>query len=252
MYFESHAHYDDEAYNEDRDELLLSLKNSGVDYVIQNAASISSSKEGIELAKKYDFIYCTIGVHPHDAEELDEEKFKELKSLSTEKKVVAIGEIGLDYYYDNSPRDLQKYWFERQMEWSKEVSLPIVVHSRDASQDTFDLIEKVNPIGGVIHCYSGSVEMAKEYVKKGFYIGVGGTVTFKNAKKLIEVVNEIPLSSILIETDAPYLSPVPLRGKRNDSRNLKYIVEKIAEIKGISPEEVARITMENGKKLFKI
>ncbi|KAE9628755.1 TatD family hydrolase [Defluviitalea raffinosedens] len=252
MYFESHAHYDDEAFNEDRDELLLSLKDSGIGYVIQSAANISSSKAGIELAKKYDFIYCAIGVHPHDTEELDEEKFKELKSLAAEEKVVAIGEIGLDYYYDNAPRDLQKYWFERQMELSKEVNLPVIIHSREASQDTFDLIEKVKPVGGVIHCYSGSVEMAKEYVKKGFYIGVGGTVTFKNAKKVVEVVKEIPLSSILIETDAPYLSPVPLRGKRNDSRNLKYVVEKIAEIKDITSEEVARITMENGKKLFKI
>mgnify|MGYP000883703268 FL=1 len=252
MYFESHAHYDDEAFNEDRDELLLSLKDSGIGYVIQSAANISSSKAGIELAKKYDFIYCAIGVHPHDTEELDEEKFKELKSLAAEEKVVAIGEIGLDYYYDNAPRDLQKYWFERQMELSKEVNLPVIIHSREASQDTFDLIEKVKPVGGVIHCYSGSVEMAKEYVKKGFYIGVGGTVTFKNAKKVVEVVKEIPLSSILIETDAPYLSPVPLRGKRNDSRNLKYVVEKIAEIKDITSEDVARITMENGKKLFKI
>lgn len=252
MYFESHAHYDDEAFNEDRDELLLSLKDSGIGYVIQSAANISSSKVGIELAKKYDFIYCAIGVHPHDTEELDEEKFKELKSLAAEEKVVAIGEIGLDYYYDNAPRDLQKYWFERQMELSKEVNLPVIIHSREASQDTFDLIEKVKPVGGVIHCYSGSVEMAKEYVKKGFYIGVGGTVTFKNAKKVVEVVKEIPLSSILIETDAPYLSPVPLRGKRNDSRNLKYVVEKIAEIKDITSEDVARITMENGKKLFKI
>jgi len=252
MYFESHAHYDDEAFNEDRDELLLSLKDSGIGYVIQSAANISSSKAGIELAKKYDFIYCAIGVHPHDTEELDEEKFKELKSLVAEEKVVAIGEIGLDYYYDNAPRDLQKYWFERQMELSKEVNLPVIIHSREASQDTFDLIEKVKPVGGVIHCYSGSVEMAKEYVKKGFYIGVGGTVTFKNAKKVVEVVKEIPLSSILIETDAHYLSPVPLRGKRNDSRNLKYVVEKIAEIKDITSEDVARITMENGKKLFKI
>ncbi|HHW66114.1 MAG TPA: TatD family hydrolase [Epulopiscium sp.] len=252
MYFESHAHYDDEAFNEDRDELLLSLKDSGIGYVIQSAANISSSKAGIELAKKYDFIYCAIGVHPHDTEELDEEKFKELKSLAAEEKVVAIGEIGLDYYYDNAPRDLQKYWFERQMELSKEVNLPVIIHSREASQDTFDLIEKVKPVGGVIHCYSGSVEMAKEYVKKGFYIGVGGTVTFKNAKKVVEVVKEIPLSSILIETDAPYLSPVPLRGKRNDSRNLKYVVEKIAEIKDITSEDVAKITMENGKKLFKI
>ncbi|MBZ4667689.1 MAG: TatD DNase family protein [Epulopiscium sp.] len=252
MYFESHAHYDDEAFNEDRDELLLSLKDSGIGYVIQSAANISSSKAGIELAKKYDFIYCAIGVYPHDTEELDEEKFKELKSLAAEEKVVAIGEIGLDYYYDNAPRDLQKYWFERQMELSKEVNLPVIIHSREASQDTFDLIEKVKPVGGVIHCYSGSVEMAKEYVKKGFYIGVGGTVTFKNAKKVVEVVKEIPLSSILIETDAPYLSPVPLRGKRNDSRNLKYVVEKIAEIKDITSEDVARITMENGKKLFKI
>lgn len=252
MYFESHAHYDDAVFDEDREELLLSFPDKGINYVIQSAASISSSKAGIELSKKFDFVYCAIGVHPHDVGKLDEDNFKDLKSLTREEKVVAIGEIGLDYYYNHAPRELQKLWFAKQMEWSKEANLPVIIHSREANQDTFDLIEKVKPINGVIHCYSGSVEMAKEYTKRGFYIGIGGTSTFKNAKKVVEVVKEIPLSSILIETDSPYLSPVPVRGKRNDSTNLKYIAEKIAQIKEITEEEVARVTKENGRKLFKI
>ncbi|NLK22052.1 MAG: TatD family hydrolase [Epulopiscium sp.] len=252
MYFESHAHYDDKAFDEDREELLEKLPIEGIDYVIQVAANVSSSKAGIELAKRYEYIYCSIGVHPHDVKELNEDNFKQLKGLSKEYKVVAIGEIGLDYHYDNSPRDLQRHWFERQLNWAKEIELPVIIHSREASYETFDIISKVKPRKGVIHCYSGSVEMAKEYVKKGFYIGIGGTTTFKNAKKVIEVIKEIPLSSILIETDAPYLSPVPFRGKRNDSTNLRYIVEKIANIKDVDVKEIARITKENGRELFKI
>ncbi|HOA80332.1 MAG TPA: TatD family hydrolase [Defluviitaleaceae bacterium] len=253
MYFESHAHYDDEAFNEDREELLSDLTKNGIDYVIQTAADISSSKEGLNLAKKYDFIYCSIGVHPHEVKELNEDNFNELKILSKEEKVVAIGEIGLDYYYDNSPRDLQKYWFERQIEWAIEENLPIIVHSREASQETFNIINKINPPKkGVIHCYSGSAEMAEEYIKMGYYIGIGGTVTFKNAKKIVEVVEKIPISSILIETDAPYLSPEPYRGRRNDSTKLKFIAEKIAQIKGLDLDSVASITKENAKKLFEI
>ena len=253
MYFESHAHYDDEAFNEDREELLSDLTKNGIDYVIQTAADISSSKEGLNLAKKYDFIYCSIGVHPHEVKELNEDNFNELKILSKEEKVVAIGEIGLDYYYDNSPRDLQKYWFERQIEWAIEENLPIIVHSREASQETFNIINKINPSKkGVIHCYSGSAEMAEEYIKMVYYIGIGGTVTFKNAKKIVEVVEKIPISSILIETDAPYLSPEPYRGRRNDSTKLKFIAEKIAQIKGLDLDSVANITKENAKKLFEI
>lgn len=252
MYFESHAHYDDEAFNEDREELLSDFPIKGIDYVIQTAASLSSSKDGLELAQKYNFIFCSLGVHPHEVEELNEDNFNLLKSLSKEKKVVAVGEIGLDYYYDNAPRDLQKDWFERQIEWAMETNLPVIIHSREASQDTFDIIKSLKPSKGVIHCYSGSIEMAKEYIKMGFYIGVGGTSTFKNAKKVVEVVKEIPISSILIETDAPYLTPEPYRGKRNDSTYLKYIAENIARIKGLDLESVANITKQNGKKLFEI
>ncbi|WP_058485826.1 TatD family hydrolase [Defluviitalea phaphyphila] len=252
MYFESHAHYDDEAFDEDRESLIESFKKEGIDYIIQVAGDILSSKKSLELANKYDFIYCSLGVHPHEVEELDEVKFNDLKSLTKEKKVVAIGEIGLDYHYENSPKDLQKYWFKKQLEWAKEVDLPVIIHSREASQDTFDIMEESKITKGVIHCYSGSVEMAKEYIKRGFYIGVGGTSTFKNAKRIVEVVKEIPLSSILIETDSPYLAPTPFRGKRNDSTKLKYIVERIAQLKGILPEEVAKVTKENGLKLFEI
>ncbi|HOQ17061.1 MAG TPA: TatD family hydrolase [Defluviitaleaceae bacterium] len=253
MFFESHAHYDDEAFNEDREDLLSSFPNEGIDYVIQTAADIASSKAGLKLAKEYDFIYCSLGVHPHEVKELNEDNFNVLKKLSKEDKVVAIGEIGLDYYYDNSPRDLQRYWFEKQIEWAIEENLPIIVHSREASQETFEIIKKYDfPKKGVIHCYSGSAQMAEEYIKMGFYIGIGGTVTFKNAKKVVEVVEKIPISSILIETDSPYLSPEPYRGRRNDSRNLKYIAEKIAQIKGLDLDTVARITKENGIKLFEI
>jgi len=254
VYFESHAHYDDSKFDKDRDKLIPALKKSGVEYIVNVGADIKSSIKSIELAKKYDFIYAAVGVHPHEVGKLDEEDMDRLYGLSQRDKVVAIGEIGLDYYYDSSPRDIQKDWFIEQIELAKEMELPIIVHSREAAQETFDIIKgtEAGDVGGVIHCFSGSAEMAKAYIEEGFYIGVGGIVTFTDAKKIIEVVKEIPLESILIETDCPYLAPVPNRGKRNESTNLEYIVEKIAEIKNISTEEVEKVTLENAKTLFGI
>lgn len=250
MYFESHAHYDDGRFKNDREEILNLLPSCGVDYVINVGCDMKSSRESIKMAEKYDYIYAAVGVHPHDAENMKESDLDEIRQMSNHKKVVAIGEIGLDFYYDNSPRDIQRYWFKRQLEIVKELNKPVIIHSRDASQETFDIIKESGVKKGVIHCYSGSAQMAMDYVKMGFYIGVGGVVTFSNAKKLVEVVETIQLEQILIETDSPYLSPIPNRGKRNDSRNLQFVVEKIAKIKDISPEKVANITKLNAKQLF--
>ncbi len=257
MFFDSHTHYDDERFNEDRHELLTTMQQNKVDYIVNAAADIISSNEGIQLAEKYPFIYVGVGVHPHSVEELDETDQGKatlafLEELSKHPKVVAIGEIGLDYYYEHSPREIQKKWFKRQMELAKKVDLPIIVHSREASQETLDMIRESGLNKGVIHCFSGSAEMAQEYIRLGFYIGVGGTITFKNARKSVEVVEKIPLESIVIETDCPYLTPMPHRGKRNDSTYLSHIAEKIAHIKNITIEEVAEITSKNAKNLFRI
>ena len=252
MFFDSHAHYNDERFNEDRDELLRAMSKNDVDYIVNAAANIAGSNEGIQLAEKFPSIYAAVGVHPHDVGELEEDAIETLENLSKHPKVVAIGEIGLDYYYDHSPRDIQRLWFERQMALAKKVKLPIIVHSREASQETFDMIKESGLSSGVIHCYSGSAEMAKEYIKLGFYIGIGGTLTFNNARKTVEVVEQIPLESIVIETDCPYLTPMPHRGKRNDSTYLKYIAQKIGDIKNLSIEEVARVTTDNAKILYNI
>ncbi len=252
MYFDSHAHYDDESFDEDRDELLKGMKEKGVGIIINAAAELNSCKTGIELANKYSHIYCSVGVHPHDVAMLKASDIDVIREFAKEKRVVAIGEIGLDYYYDTSPREIQREWFEKQLLLAKELELPVIVHSRDASQETFDIIEKSGVREGVIHCFSGSHELAKEYIKRGFYIGVGGTLTFKNAKKTVKVVEEISIENILIETDAPYLTPVPHRGKRNESTYLEHVVSKIAEIKQITSKEVEDVTYANAKQLFKI
>lgn len=256
MFFESHAHYDDEAFDEDREELLELLPEKDIKYVINAASNMKSSRAGIELAYKYSYIYTAVGIHPHEVEEMSEKDLDELKNMCTNNsKVVAIGEIGLDYHYDRQYSDIQKYWFERQLKLSKEVNLPVIIHSRDAAQDCFDIIKDNNlnrKKNGVIHCYSGSAEMALSYIDMGFYIGVGGVITFSNARKTVEVVEAIPLNRILIETDSPYLSPVPNRGKRNNSQNLIYITEKIAQIKQTTVNKVAKISFENACELFDI
>lgn len=254
MIFETHAHYDDERFNEDREELLCSMKEKGIHPIINVGASIESTKATIELANKYDFVYAAVGVHPSDIEGLNEETFQWLREQSSKDKVVAIGEIGLDYYWDKESdvQEQQRMWFKRQMELAREAKLPVIIHSRDAAEDTMKVMREVHAeeIPGVIHCYSYSKEMALEFIKMGYYIGVGGVVTFKNAKKLKETVEAIPMDRILLETDCPYMAPEPHRGERNDSSYIPHIVEKIAELKGVSVEEVERVTEANARKLF--
>lgn len=254
MIFETHAHYDDEAFDEDRDMLLSAMQENGIEYIVNVGANLKSTAASIALAQKYPFIYAAAGVHPSDTGELDEEGFLWLKEQCLLEKVVAVGEIGLDYYWDNVERSVQKFWFERQLDLAREMKKPVIIHSRDAAKDTFDIMTAKNAgeMGGVIHCYSYSPEMALDYIKMGFYIGVGGVVTFQNGKKMKEVVEAAPMERILLETDSPYLSPVPNRGKRNTSLNLPYIAQKIAEIKGISYDEVVAVTAENAKKMYKI
>lgn len=254
MIFDTHAHYDDEAFNEDRDRLLESLGDYGIEAVVNIGASIQSTKNTLELMKRYPFVYGVVGVHPSESAELDENLMIWLKEVAARDKVVAIGEIGLDYYWDEPDREIQKHWFERQLELARETGLPVVIHSRDAAKDTLDMMksQKAGDMGGVIHCFSYGVEMAREYLDMGFYLGIGGVLTFKNAKKLKEVVDYMPMDRLVLETDCPYLSPVPNRGKRNSSLNLPYVVEAVAEIKGLTPEEVVEITNRNARKMYRI
>jgi TatD DNase family protein len=255
-YFESHAHYDDGRFDGDRNELLSAMPSLGVTMIINTACSVESIQASVKLAEAFPYVYATVGVHPHDAKTLTDERLEWMTLQCKHKKVVAVGEIGLDFYYDHSPRDTQRLWFKRQLIMASQVKLPVAIHSRDAAQETFDILAEwaannaLKNRLGVIHSYSGSAQMALDYVKLGFYIGVGGVVTFDKTKKLPEVVEAVPLERLLIETDAPYLTPKPNRGKRNDSLNLKYIAEKIAEIKGVTQEEAAAATYRNARGLF--
>ena len=254
MIFDTHAHYDDDAFDEDRDVLLSGMREQNVEYIVNVGASMASSERSIKLAEKYPFVYAAVGVHPDEVGELDEEKFEKLREWTTHEKVKAVGEIGLDYYWDKEGHDLQKHWFMRQMELASEVKLPMIVHSREAAKDTLDMVIAAKPLNlsGIIHCYSYSVEIAREYLNMGYYLGIGGVLTFKNAKKLKEVAEYTPLSQIVLETDCPYLAPVPFRAKRNDSSKLSYVAEELAAIKQIPVEEVIRITNENGRRLYNI
>ncbi len=252
MIFETHAHYDDPAFDRDRDRLLALLKDEGIAPIVNIGASIETTKSTVELAHRYDHVYAAIGVHPSDCGDLTEKDIEWLKDLSSDENVVAIGEIGLDYHYDEPDREIQKKWFIRQLELAGDTSLPIVVHSRDAAQDTYEIIKDFRGLRGVIHCFSYSAELAREYVKMGYYIGVGGVVTFKNGRKLHEVVKEIPLESIVVETDAPYLSPEPYRGRRNSSAFIPYIIERIADLKNVSYETVERALYDNAADLYKV
>ena len=254
MIFDTHAHYDDDAFDEDRDELLSGMAAKNVEYIVNVGASMASSERSLGLAEKYPFIYAAVGVHPDEVGELDEEKFAKLREWTKHEKVKAVGEIGLDYYWDKEGHDLQKHWFMRQMELSHEANLPMILHSREAAKDTLDMVIAAKPLdlSGIIHCYSYSVEQAREYLNMGYYIGIGGVLTFKNAKKLKEVAEYAPLSQIVLETDCPYLAPTPFRGKRNDSSLIAYVAEELAAIKNMPVEEVLRITNENGKKLYHI
>lgn len=254
MIFETHAHYDDEAFDPDREVLLNSLKENGIEYVINVGASLKSTKNTISLMEKYPFIYGALGVHPSETAELNEENFLWLKEQFSLKKAVAVGEIGLDYYWDEPDRQIQQKWFRRQLGLAKEVKLPVVIHSREAAKDTLDIMkeERAEEMGGEIHCFSYTKEMAREFLNMDFYFGIGGVVTFQNAKKLKEAVEYIPLNRILLETDCPYLAPVPFRGKRNSSLNIPYVAEEIARIKGVSKEQVIEVTNENARRMFSI
>ena len=254
MIFESHAHYEDKRFDEDREQLLNGLKDNHVGYVINVSSTLNTIKTTLELTKQYDFIYGAVGVHPESAAELNEETFDWVKEMSKQPKIVSIGEIGLDYYWDEPERSIQKEWFEKQIEWAKEIDLPMIIHSRDAAKDTFDMLKALqgDKVGGVIHCFGYGKEMAKEFLNMGFYIGIGGVVTFKNGKKLREVVEYIPIESILLETDCPYMSPEPNRGKRNDSTNLIYVAKEIARIKEMEYDEVVRITKENAMRMYRL
>lgn len=254
MIFETHAHYDDDKFTEDRDELILAVHESGVHPIINVGASIHSTQTTLELAKHYPFIYAAVGVHPSDVADLNEDTFAWLKEQTAYAKTVAVGEIGLDYYWDKGAdvQEKQRYWFGRQLQLAREADLPVIIHSRDAAADTLQVMRDnhAETIPGVIHCYSYSPELAQEFVRMGYYIGVGGVVTFKNAKKLVETVQTIPMERILLETDSPYMAPEPHRGTRNDSRNIPYVIAKIAELKGITPQAVERIAEENAYRLF--
>lgn len=254
MIFESHAHYDDRQFDSDRETLLLSMQKNGIETIINVGADFQGCKDTLELAQKYDFVYGAVGIHPSNIEDFNEDVFQWLKEKSALDKIVAIGEIGLDYYWDKEEevQRQQRYWFERQLELARETGLPVIIHSRDAAEDTLKLMKRIHAeeIPGVIHCFSYSKEMAAEYVKMGYYIGIGGVVTFKNAKKLKEVAAEVPLERILLETDCPYLAPEPNRGSRNSSLNLPYVAAEIARIRGMEPEEVIEVTRENATKLF--
>ena len=254
MIFESHAHYDDEAFDTDRDELLPRLRQQGIGYVMNISSDISSVSACIALAEKYPFVYAAAGIHPDDTGELNEDNFEWLKKQCGHKKVLAVGEIGLDYHWhkEEEHRKLQQYWFRRQLALAREEGLPFIIHSREAAADTFTILkeERAGEIGGVMHCYSYSAEQAREYVKMGLYIGVGGVVTFKNARKLKEAVEAVPLENILLETDCPYMAPVPYRGKRNCSLYLSHVAEAVAGLKGVSEETVREVTGKNAEKLF--
>lgn len=254
MIIDTHAHYDDEQFDIDREEVLNSMKENGIDIIVDVGADMDSSYKIVEMTTKYPFIYGAVGVHPNSTAELNEAKLNQLKELSKNPKIVAIGEIGLDYYWDEPERAIQKAWFERQMELAREVSLPMIIHSRDAAKDTLDMMTalKAGDITGVIHCFSYSVEMAREYLNMGFYLGIGGVVTFKNAKTLKNVVEYAPLSSLVLETDCPYLAPEPNRGKRNSSIYLPYVAQEIARIKKIEVEQVIEVTRQNAMKLYRL
>ncbi len=254
MIFDSHAHYDDHAYDGDREEILPALARDGVGTVVNVGASLEGTRRTVELIRKYPFMYGAAGVHPDEVGELNEETFAWLREQCLQKKIVAVGETGLDYYWDKESHEVQKKWFVRQLKLAKELSLPVIVHSREAAADTMEILkQEYSPqTPAVIHCYSYSPELAREYVKMGYYLGIGGVVTFKNAKKLKEVVLETPLERILLETDCPYLAPELYRGKRNDSRNLTYVAKAVADIKGLTPEAVIEATEKNAGTFYRL
>ena len=252
MIFDSHAHYDDEQFDEDRDILLSGMEEAGIGGIINMGASLEGVAASQALAEQYPFVYAAAGVHPDHAGILNEENMQWMYGLCRKPKTVAVGEIGLDYYWDKESHDCQKKWFITQLDMAKETGLPVNIHSRDAAQETFEIMKKehAGTTGGVIHCFSSSAQMALEYVKLGYYIGIGGVVTFKNARVMKEVAAAVPLDHIVIETDCPYLAPAPNRGKRNSSLYLPLVIREIAEIKGVTPQEVEDATYANVKRVY--
>ena len=252
MFFDTHAHYCDRRFNDDRDELLGSMPAAGVSLILNAGSSLRSSKLSIELANKYPFIYASVGVHPHDAKSMNDNTIFELQELLSDPKAMAVGEIGLDYHYDFSPRDVQIKRFREQLELARSLELPVIVHERESLNDTLDMIREYKDLGGVLHCFSGSWETAKIVLDLGWYLSFGGVITFKNARRALEVIEKMPLDRIMLETDCPYLAPEPKRGRRNSSLYLPYIAEKVAGVRGVAVEEVAAATTENGKRFFGI
>ncbi len=248
--FDSHAHYDDKWFDDDRADVLLSLPQKGVCGVVNNAVNLQTAKTAIEYAEKYDYFYATVGFHPENLSDITPDYLDEMEKLLQHKKVVAIGEIGLDYHWD-IPRDLQKREFERQLAFSKDMDMPVVVHDREAHGDTMELLRKYRP-KGLVHCFSGSRELMKEVMRLDMYISLGGVVTFKNARQSVEVAAEVPLDRLLLETDAPYMAPVPFRGKRCDSSMIIYCAEKIASLRGITTQQLLDITRENDLRMYDI
>lgn len=254
MIFDSHAHYDDDSFNDDREDVINEVFENGVVGILNCGSSLEGMRKSVELAKKHSFIYAAVGIHPGNADEFNDEVLIEIETYANSfNKVKAIGEIGLDYYWDENPdREIQKSVFRAQMKLAEKLQLPVIIHDREAHQDTLMIMKEFPSVKGVVHCFSGSVEFAKECVKLGYYIGITGVITFKNAKKLVEVVRDIPMESLLVETDCPYMAPDPYRGKRNKSDYIKYIIEKISKIKEMSYEEVELISKSNAEKMIKI
>jgi len=251
MIIDTHAHYDDHAFDEDREQVIEELHNRDIT-AVNVGATFDSALTAFDLSQKYPHIYSSIGVHPDEVGGLTEDAMQTLLRLSQNEKVVSIGEIGLDYHWMVQPKEIQQQWFIRQIALAKEAGLPINIHSRDAAKDTFDIVKSENAgdYGGIVHCYSYSVELAREYLKLGFHFGIGGTCTYKNARVVKEVVTELPIEAIVLETDSPYLAPTPHRGERNDSRNLVYVAEAIAQLKGLATEEVIDITCRNAREVY--
>lgn len=252
MIFDTHAHYDDKAFDEDREELLSSMPLKGVGLILDPGCDVISSKTALALAERYPFVYAAVGIHPEELGEDPHSALEEIRQLAAHEKCRAIGEIGLDYYWDVSRKEEQKEIFAAQLALACELDLPVIVHDREAHGDCLEIVSRFPAARGVFHCFSGSAETAEELLQRGWYLGFDGPVTYKNARKALEVLAITPLERLLVETDSPYMSPVPMRGKRNDSSNLVYIINKIAEVKGLAPKEIERITFENGKRLFRI
>ncbi len=252
MLFDTHAHLDDRAFQNDREEILSGLANKGVGLVMNPGCSLESSRNAVRLAEQYPFVYAAVGTHPDQADEVDDVLLEEYRKLCAHEKVKAIGEIGIDYHYEDIPRDLQKRAFCMQMELARQTGLPVIVHERDAHEDGMAIVEAFPDVTGVFHCYSGSAQMARHLVDRGWYIGFTGVLTFKNARKAVQTAQAIPLDRIVLETDCPYMAPEPFRGRRNDPGYLYRMAEALGEIRGVSPEEIQRITTENGKRLYRI